>query len=373
VLSYENLYNAPVDKLKANVDDWTDLIGKLKPIAAKLRSNVAAPLKSARWTGDAADAAQSFIGETAKEFDDAIKEATGIRDILREAHDRFRKQRDELHRIAGQEAPAEGLRVEGNGEVVQAGVPVSAGNPYSWRGKPTYREAFEHIRAKIAEFKLRIERARVDATEADDTAAWALHVNLGGQQHNFSPPAHRTLAQAWEAGSEGNFTGAQNYIFDEMQRNQNSETVKRIKDLLSSGNPIDRAKAYGLWASMVAPGREWDHKPKLRERYGLETKNELFFKDPKGNRAVSYDIWSNIHYGYVGRAAGLSRFELEKGAQVPIVAGRTDAGDKITVRVGEDLYDKYGPNLTQQQFQQEVDKALREMESKRAGQVKPWP
>lgn len=368
LLSYESLYNAPVDKLKAAVDEWTDMVNKLKPLGSELNDTVTKPLKSSNWQGKDATAAFSFIGETAKEFDDAVKEATGIRDILNEAYGRIKGQRDSLHKIAGQDAPSVGLRVDAKGEVGPAGSPPQEMDRDTWRGKPSFDEASKDYRRWVQEIEKRIERARANATEADDTAAWALHVNLGGQRHNFNPPAHTTLAQAWTAGSEGNFTGAQNYIFGEMMRNIDSDTVKRIKALLERGQT---AAAWALWAEKVAPNRAWDHKPILQKRYGLETMNELYLKDPRGNRAVSHDIWSNIHYGYVGRAAGISRTALEKGAQVPIVAGSTDEGDKITVRVGMDIYDKYGPNLTQEQFQREVTKAIGELERKGAQQVKP--
>jgi hypothetical protein len=369
VLSYDSLYNAPVEKLKANVDEWTVMIGKLKPLGSDLRDNVAGPLKSAGWKGDDAERAMSFIGETAKEFDDAVKEATGIRDILSEAHGRISRQRDVLRRIASQDAPSVGLRVDAKGEV-SGPFPVE-NDKSTWRGKPSWDEACRDYRAKVLEIEKNIERARADATEADDTAAWALHVNLGGDKHNFNEPKYTTLPAAWLAGSEGNFRGAQNYIFGEMMKNKDSATVQRIKALLAKGDPGSRAAALALWAEKVAPNRAWDHKPLLADRYGLETKGELMLQQPGKNRAVSYDIWSNIHYGYVGRAAGLSRFELENGAQVPVLAGNTDEGDKITVRLGEDLYDRYGPNLTEAQLQAEVKKTIDELQSKRAGQVTP--
>ncbi|OLF05183.1 hypothetical protein BLA60_37335 [Actinophytocola xinjiangensis] len=368
MLSYDSLYNAPVDKLQANVDEWTDMIAKVGPLGEELRDTVAGPLKS--WSGTDATAATAFIAETGKEFGDAVKEATGIRDILREAHGRFVTQRDELRRIAGQDAPALGLTVDAKGEV-SGPLPVE-NDMNTWRGKQSWDEACRDYRARIQEIQKRIERARANATEADDTAAWALHVNLGGQKHNFTAPAHTTLAGAWEAGSAGNFTGAQGYIFDEMMRNSDSATVARIRELMDSKNPLDRAKGLAMWAAMVAPNRPWDHKPLLADRYGLETLNETYLKDPNGKRAVSYDIWSNIHYGYVGRAAGISRWELENGAQVPVLAGNTDEGDKITVKVGMDIYEKYGPNLTPAQFQQEVTKAINELEGAGAPQVRKW-
>ena len=372
MLSYESLYNAPVDKLKSAVDEWTDMINKLTPLGPELTDTVTKPLRSSDWQGSDANAAFSFIAETTKEFDDAVKEATGVRDILHEAYGRFKEQRDELHKIADHDAPARGLKVDGKGEVT-ANPPFRGNDPHTWRGKDTPGEAVQDGLAAIAAIKKKIERARANATEADDTAAWALHVNLGGEQHDFNPPKYVTLATAWTGGLEGNFTGAQDYIYGEMMNNIDSAAVREIKELLASDDPLKRAAALALWANKVAPGHEWDHKPKLRDRYGLETVHELYFKDPSGKRVVSYDIWSNIHYGYVGRAAGLSRFELENGAQVPVLAGNTDEGDKITVRAGEEIYDKYGPNLTKEQFQQEVIKVVDRLEKAHATQVKPYP
>ena len=57
---------------------------------------------------------------------------------------------------------------------------------------------------------------------------------------------------------------------------------------------------------------------------------------------------------------------------MPIIAGQTDPGDVYTVKVGMDIYDKYGPNITEQQFQREVQKAINEMEAKGTQQIKPW-
>ncbi|MCP2169713.1 polymorphic toxin type 44 domain-containing protein [Goodfellowiella coeruleoviolacea] len=370
MLSYDNLYNAPVDQLKSAVDEWTEMIGKLQPLGGELRDSVRGPLSG--WTGKDAKAATEFIDKTGKEFEDAVKEATGIRDILSEAHDRFRTQRDELHRIAGQDAPAQGLQVDSAGKVTLK-QEVREDDQSTWRGKGSFDEAVADAKQAIAVMAKRIERARANATEADDTAAWALHVNLGGQQHNFVAPKHTTLAQAWQAGSENNFADAQNYIFNEMIKNMNSKDIAEMREKWDSWNPIEKAQAIKEWYDKVKSNGPWDHKPILEDRYGMETKNEYDLKVPGQNKKVSYDIWSNIHYGYVGRSAGFPSELLERAATMDIPGvGRTDEGDKMTVRLGIELYEKYGPNLTKEQFQQEVDRTIQEMERKKAPQVKSW-
>jgi hypothetical protein len=66
----------------------------------------------------------------------------------------------------------------------------------------------------------------------------------------------------------------------------------------------------------------------------------------------NYDIWSNIHYGYVGMAAGFNSLELRGGA---IAAdGQYVPADDLSVQIGIELWEKYGPNLTPEQLHQAI-------------------
>lgn len=124
----------------------------------------------------------------------------------------------------------------------------------------------------------------------------------------------------------------------------------------------------------MAPGQDWDHKPKLPQRYGLRSGDDFYFKIPGQNKRVFYDIYSNIHYGYVGRATGLDRGTLIRGASLgeTLLVGEDDAGEQITMRIDMDLYDRYGPNLTKEQLHQGVMQAISEMEqAKRQGKDVP--
>ncbi|MCP2066467.1 polymorphic toxin type 44 domain-containing protein [Pseudomonas laurylsulfatiphila] len=58
--------------------------------------------------------------------------------------------------------------------------------------------------------------------------------------------------------------------------------------------------------SQVGQNMEWDHKPHKQGKY------EYY-----------YDIWSNIHYGYVGIAGGLSESVLLDGAGAEQIASDT--------------------------------------------------
>lgn len=67
---------------------------------------------------------------------------------------------------------------------------------------------------------------------------------------------------------------------------------------------------------------------------------------PDRNNRVSYEIWSNIHYGYVGTEARFDSWDLRASANLADLAGqfKTDAGDDLAVRIGIELRRKYAPD-----------------------------
>ena len=75
------------------------------------------------------------------------------------------------------------------------------------------------------------------------------------------------------------------------------------------GGP-DAAAGYGIWAWKVRQGGDWDHKPKLQTMFDRE--GEYFYnRVPGTDKAISYDLWSNIHYGYVGIDVGIPDTDLQ--------------------------------------------------------------
>ncbi|MHC8304069.1 polymorphic toxin type 44 domain-containing protein [Pseudomonas sp. PB3P13] len=123
------------------------------------------------------------------------------------------------------------------------------------------------------------------------------------------------------------------YIAGEMNTNINHPSVLKMKALLSydvaeetrkqmalpwyaqigatSPQAIgasNGAAAMALFTERVGQDRPWDHKPILAAKYN----GVVYHK--QGDYDYFYDIWSNIHYGYVGRAGGLSESVLLDGA-----------------------------------------------------------
>ncbi|QQX56554.1 polymorphic toxin type 44 domain-containing protein [Pseudomonas chlororaphis] len=142
------------------------------------------------------------------------------------------------------------------------------------------------------------------------------------------------------------------YIAGEMNANINSASVRQMKDLnsfsptaetkkykelpfyLRIGQSPDfyslalgkRAKALAIWTERVGQNRPWDHKPIIRRSIG-----GIWHK--QGDYDYFYDIWSNIHYGYVGMAGGLSESVLLDGAGIEQIG--SDAARKV-----EEMYKK---------------------------------
>ena len=176
------------------------------------------------------------------------------------------------------------------------------------------------------------------------------------------------------------------YIADEMNRNILHPSVVKMKNANSFdpaaetrkyrelpwyariGEPPNyytmalgkKAAALTLWTERVGQNRPWDHKPIIKKRFG-----SYYYKH--GKYDYFYDIWSNIHYGYVGRAGGLSESLLLDGAgleqiasdsirkaqdwknkpgprQSPGVEGLRawdDVADRVSISIGVKLYKRY--------------------------------
>ncbi|MDR6585433.1 hypothetical protein HBH1_02682 [Herbaspirillum sp. BH-1] len=128
--------------------------------------------------------------------------------------------------------------------------------------------------------------------------------------------------------------------------------------------------AYQIWTMQVAPGQPWDHKPIIK---AMLIQRGIFRKGWQRYAQYDYfyDIWSNIHYGYVGTAVGFSsnellggaglaqalsdaKYDLHKKRQWPTMQHHPENGawpnsaddvqDHISIQLGIDLYTSIKPN-----------------------------
>ena len=141
----------------------------------------------------------------------------------------------------------------------------------------------------------------------------------------------------------------------------NLDDIDKMRFFNSLSGP-GRSLALAEFIYRVGPGGEWDHKEMLRDELGLNpdkkpgtTGDEDWYFPIEGNSQdeYNYDIWSNIHYGYVGKAAGFSTFELKVGADLAD-GGRRIPADDVSVRIGIELWEKHGSNLTEDQLRQAI-------------------
>ncbi len=139
------------------------------------------------------------------------------------------------------------------------------------------------------------------------------------------------------------------YMHEEMTNNAQGVVVQEIQQM--EGN-----LKKGVWGIMVAPHSFWDHKPKLESMLGLNQEVQDYYFPLEGDQDYEYyyDIWSNIHYGYVGTAAGFDAETLQSGAAVPWFAGTNDAYDELSIQIGIELWNRYGLDLTEEQLRDAI-------------------
>ena len=85
--------------------------------------------------------------------------------------------------------------------------------------------------------------------------------------------------------------------------------------------------ALQVWAAKVGDKKDWAHKPKIRNNSELKAVAVHRVSDLTGECLKShhhkykgfdyfYDVWSNIHYGYVGLSVGFDEDTLLKGSDI---------------------------------------------------------
>jgi hypothetical protein len=110
---------------------------------------------------------------------------------------------------------------------------------------------------------------------------------------------------------------------------------------------------------------QWDHKWQLRSLLNIRSGNWADEYFPiRGNEEFEFylDIWSNVHFGYVGSAIGFPQEHLEGIPdlynQVPSVLkplvqsvfGSNGPGDLISVKIGIQLWNKFKKGLKKHQL-----------------------
>ncbi|KRD16997.1 MULTISPECIES: hypothetical protein [unclassified Streptomyces] len=191
MLKYEDVIDAPLAKLQAAVDDWSEMVGKLDKLATDAADGMKAKADKAAWEGVNAGVTKPFIAKTAKEFADAAAEAKGVKLILEEGHAAIKKARDDLINIRDHEGPAAGIHVDGKGK-------VTARNPLSEssaaRHDPDYGKLLREEKQNIESWQKRIDLIVDNCNDTDVALKNSLETNVTDRQ-DFGAPTYTKLDQ----------------------------------------------------------------------------------------------------------------------------------------------------------------------------------
>ncbi|MFC9388973.1 DUF6571 family protein [Streptomyces venezuelae] len=192
MLTFDNVYQAPLDKMKTAADEWAAMKGKLDKLAEDARTTMAAKAKDEYWRGVNAEVTKPFVDKTAKEFDDAAKAADGIHKVLEDGYNAFKKAKDELKKIVDVDAPAKRFRVSSAGKV-EAVEPISRTKDQGLRHDPDFQDLIRKENADIDAMQQRIDAIVETCDDADVSCSNALKANITGDRHNFSAPRYTSL------------------------------------------------------------------------------------------------------------------------------------------------------------------------------------
>ncbi|MFE2142940.1 hypothetical protein ACFXA3_14570 [Streptomyces sp. NPDC059456] len=194
MLTYENVLNAPVDRLRTAVTDWKAMAGKLDELAESARNGMKAKSDKARWSGVTATVARGFVDKTAKEFEDAAKEAKGVHTALTEGLAVFKTSKEQLQKIATEEAPAAGFQVGADGKVSVTPLATEADRNAA-RHDPDYQQS---IRENRGLWQKKIDDIIDNCDDVDRSLARMLAANVT-DAHDFGGPVYASL-DAEQAG-----------------------------------------------------------------------------------------------------------------------------------------------------------------------------
>jgi hypothetical protein len=135
-----------------------------------------------------------------------------------------------------------------------------------------------------------------------------------------------------------------------------------------------KAAAMAIWTKMVAQDSTWDHKPIVRRCFQPRSPGGQDFHAWK-DRRYFLDIWSNIHYGFVGAASGFGEKMLLDGAgleqivsdlvnrRLPRATGKREIlrfrnfdhkNDRVCVTLGMALFEKYPMGINAEQLMDSI-------------------
>ncbi|MER8017332.1 hypothetical protein ACIQ7S_27935 [Streptomyces griseoluteus] len=285
MLKYEDIIDAPLGKLKAAADDWSEMAGKLDKLAADAAGGMKAKADKADWEGVNAGVTKAFIGKTVKEFEDAAAEAKGVKLILEDGYTAIKRAHDDLVGIRDHEGPAAGIRVDGKGRVT-ARKPISE-FPAA-RHDPDYGELLQKEKQSIESWQKRIDLIVDNCNDTDVALKNALEANVTDRK-DFSAPTYTKLDQEEAARAAALAAKGRDLTHAELQQlnellKDNSSSTEFAKDFYGNLGPEKSLAFFGQLStdtydySKVDPERLKDVQ-ELQKNLGLNLATASHDKD----------------------------------------------------------------------------------------------
>ncbi|MFF5089217.1 hypothetical protein [Streptomyces niveus] len=198
MLTYEDIINAPVAKLRAAADRWSEMARSAKTPGSLFQlaqdaQDIKAAADKASWQGVNAGVTKEFIAKTAQEFTDAAAEARGVMQILEDGYAAIKKARDELLSIRDHEGPAANIHVDAKGKVT-ARNSIQELTPYQRAHDPGYQEILQREKRNVAAWQAKIDSIVENCDDTDVALKNALEANVTDRK-DFGAPTYTTLDQ----------------------------------------------------------------------------------------------------------------------------------------------------------------------------------
>ena len=128
-----------------------------------------------------------------------------------------------------------------------------------------------------------------------------------------------------------------NWLITQMNRNRNHVEIKYCRSWY--GRTFLRPKCLLKFKNLVGNHKPWDFKRTQSFNKGSCPSQGCPRTVTLCRRCVNYDVPGNIHYGWVGRAASISRWLLLSAAHMVQKGGVDDSRDQNAITIGMDLWD----------------------------------
>ncbi|MFD8587946.1 hypothetical protein ACFV1B_00045 [Streptomyces sp. NPDC059637] len=327
MIEYEQLYHLSLSNLKEAVERWGRVPGKFKGLHTSFTDQVQKPFRDAEWSEPApvADYAASRIFSCRQEYEDAGIESKGIHGVLLDTYEELKKAKEDLHRLADEEARQQGLHVSSTGQVT---VRESVADDPAMRNDPGRDEMLQKEQQKVDALVKRINAVLDRAADTDDAAVWALRRVSGKGKDGFNDRSVPTSLDSADAQRATQLAGLGEKMTDkqlaELQDivNRNRKSPEFTTAFYDSLGPKGTLETLGKLSTQV---RDSD-----KERQGIYKNLQ---KDLGISLATATDPDNKPHLGQEWsealRKAGSQELDIPKNGINPYGRGYQVLGEII--------------------------------------------